>query len=148
MQIKKDDYLQLIMVDGNFRYGYVDKTLERGNVLVISLFEEGDSKLNFDKQSKGWELTFSATEEGNGLVLTETEKKLVPLLAQNLNSNEIADALGVAATTVRSEINLMRIKLHLQNKTQLVALCQGLADKLNEDKEEKEEDYFSNERFQ
>jgi len=132
MQIKKDDFLQLIMVDGNFRYGYVSECREKGNVLVISLYEEGDSKLNFDSKAVGWKITFSATEEAaNNLVLTETEKKLVPLLAQDMNSSEIAKVLGVAATTVRSEINLMRIKLHLQNKTQLVALCQGLEDKLN-----------------
>ncbi len=131
MQIKTDDCLQVIMVDGNFRYGYVTETRERGNVLVISLYEEGDSKLRFDAMASGWELSFTATEEPTDLVLTETEKKIVPLLAQDKTSFEIAEALGVAAVTIRAEIRTMRIKLHLHNKVQLVALCQGLEDKLN-----------------
>ncbi len=131
MQIKKDDCLQLIMVDGNFRYGYVTETLEKGNVVVISLYEEGDSKLRFDSMSPGWSLSFEATDNPTDLVLTEIEKKLVPLLAKNKNSFEIAEVLGVAAPTVRFQVRTMRIKLHLQNQTQLVALCQGLESKLN-----------------
>ncbi len=131
MQIKVDDCLQIIMADGNFRYGYVEKVMERGNKLVISLYEEGDSKLRFDSLSSGWELSFKASGHPTDLVLTDIEKKLVPLVAKGLNSFKIAMALGVTAPTIRSQIRMMRIKLHLQNQTQLIALCQGLEDRLN-----------------
>ena len=130
MQIKKGDCLQMIMIDGNYRYGYVSDSREQGNVLEISLYDEGDSKLNFDAQAEGWTITFSANGQPADLVLTETEKKIVPLLAENLTSNQIAEALGVASVTIRTQLRTMRIKLHLQNKVQLVALCQGLENKL------------------
>lgn len=126
MQIKKDDCLQMIMVDGNFRYGYVTNVREHGNELVISLYEEGDSKLRFDSMANGWEIEFKATEEPADLVLTDVEKKIVPLLAESKTTNEIAGLLGVAPVTIRAEIRTMRIKLHLQNKVQLMALCQAL----------------------
>ena len=129
MQIKKDDCLQIIMVDSNFRYGYVERILDRGNILIISLHEEGDSKLKFDSQSTGWKLSFEAANQETKdfpLVLTEVEKKIAPLLARNFTTTQIAETLGVTPATIRVELRTMRIKLHLENKIQLIALCQGL----------------------
>ena len=46
--MKTDDYVKLVGVDGNYRYGYISKTLEGGFTLVISLFDEGESKVAYD----------------------------------------------------------------------------------------------------
>ena len=121
--MKKDDYVKIVATDGNFRYGYIADLLEKGSILVIDLFEEGESKIGYD----------AAHEKLLGIppidyvsILTEAEKRIVPLLSARYNTNEIAAELSISPTTVRAHLRILRIKLHLDDRVQLIAFSQAL----------------------
>lgn len=121
--MKKDDYIKIVAVDGNYRYGYIEKIQERGFLLVISLFDEGISKIAYD--------TASAAIVGQEPIdyispLTEIEKRIIPLLATGYNTNEIAGEMSISPTTVRAHLRTLRIKLHLDDRAQLIALSPAL----------------------
>ncbi len=121
--MKTEDYLKIIAVDGNYRYGYITEIGDRGFTLVVSLFDEGESKLAYDQAHdalKGEETTDWVS------ILTEVEKRIVPLLSAKYNTNEIASELSISPTTVRAHLRTLRIKLHLDNRAQLIAFSRGL----------------------
>lgn len=128
--MKKDDYVKIVAVDGNYRYGYIEKIQERGSVLVISMFEEGLSKIAYDAASDvivGQEPTDYIS------LLSEAEKRIVPLLSVGYNTKDIADALSISPTTVRAHLRTLRIKLRLDDRAQLIAFSRGLADMLQKE---------------
>ena len=125
----KDSYIKLVDTKGNFRFGYISQVQERGFVLVIDLNEEGLSKINWDNEL--------VINEGNevlakdfNVLLTDTEKKLIPYLASNLNSFEIAKQMKIKPSTVRAHIRDMKIKLQVNTREQLSTLAQGIIRKL------------------
>ncbi len=121
--MKRDDYVKITAVDGNYRYGYITEVLDKGFIVVISLFEEGESKIAFDAASD----ILGGQEPVDWVsILTEVEKRIVPLLAAGNNTNGIADGLSISPTTVRAHLRTLRIKLHLDDRAQLIAFSQAL----------------------
>ena len=121
--MKKDDYVRIVGVDGNFRYGYLSDIRDKGNTLVISLYEEGESKI-------AYEAAFDALAGVEPIdyvsLLTDIEKRIVPLLAEGKTTNEISVAMTISPVTVRAHLRTLRIKVHLDDRAQLIAFSQAL----------------------
>lgn len=121
--MKKDDYVKIVATDGNYRYGYITDVLDKGFTLGISLFDEGESKIGYDAARSA----LMGEESVDWVsILTEIEKRIVPLLAAGCNTNEIAREMSISPTTVRAHLRTLRIKLHLDNRVQLTAFSPAL----------------------
>jgi len=114
------DYVKVVGPNGDFRYGCVEKTENNGWVIRISFNDEGLNKIEYDAACGG------ATAEDWDKALSPMEKKIIPLLAQGYDTAQIAKEMGISPVTTRGYIRLLRIKLGLDNKTQLIAFAQGL----------------------
>jgi len=131
---KRDSYVKIVDTHGNYRFGYIAGTAEHGFILEIDLSEEGLSKINWDKEFAENVPDNQYTQ--NQLVgdfnnlLTETEKKMVPLLAQRWATRDIADSLEISPVTVRAHIRDLKNKLQVDTREQLFALAQGIEKKL------------------
>lgn len=123
MNFSRDDYVKVLTTNGKYRYGYVSKTSDNGWVIVVDMRDEGASKIAWDTAADIW-LGRAPTDWDKEL--TDTEKKIIPLLAANLATGGISEILGIAPVTVRYHVRNLRIKFHLDNRTQLIAYCQGL----------------------
>ena len=123
LKFRQDDFLKLVAPSGDYRYGYVKEAREAGDHLLICLHEEGDSKIAFDAQEL--ERRGETPPDWNSAICS-SEKRLLPLLAQGLTTNEIAEALSISPVTTRTHIRMLRIKLHLDDRSQLTAFSQGL----------------------
>ena len=123
MNLKRDDYVKVMGANGNYRYGYIEKVLSRGDAFIINLTEEGICKIEFDAEMA--KLLGYLPEDYTSL-LSDIERQVASLLAIGQNTNEIAKEMSISPTTVRAHLRNLRIKLHLDNKTQLIAFCQGL----------------------
>jgi len=121
--MKKDDYVKIVGVDGNYRYGFIADILKKGSILVIDLFDEGESKIAYDAAHENV-LGIPAIDYVS--ILTEVEKRIVPLLSTGCNTNEIAKELSISPTTVRAHLRTLRIKLHLDDRAQLIVFSQAL----------------------
>ena len=121
--MKKDDYVKIVAVDGNYRYGYIIDILDKGETLGISLFDEGESKIAYDMAHNA--LTGQESIDYVS-ILTEIEKRIVPLLSAGLNTNKIAGEMSISPSTVRAHLRTLRIKLHLDDRAQLIAFSQAL----------------------
>ncbi|TET43300.1 MAG: LuxR family transcriptional regulator [Dehalococcoidia bacterium] len=121
--MKKDDYVKIVAIDGNYRYGYIEKIEERGFILIISMFDEGISKIAYDAAA---DAIVGQDPTDYISLLTEVEKRIVPLLSAGYNTNKIAAAMSISPTTVRSHLRTMRIKLHLDDRAQLIAISLAL----------------------
>ena len=121
--MRQDDYVKIVGTDNLYRFGYVKTIKEKGDLLEISLSEEGESKI-------AWDAEFAANSGKETIdyvsLLTDVEKRLVPLVAANLSPKEIAKTFSIAENTVRSQLWTLRIKLRLDNRAQLVAFSQSL----------------------
>jgi DNA-binding CsgD family transcriptional regulator len=129
MSFKQDSFVKILDTHGNFRYGFICATKERGYVLVIDMNEEGYSKINWDSeyaQNVGTELNFLKTRKDFNEYLTETEKKIVVMLAEEHTSQEVAEALQVSPVSVRCHIRDLKNKLQVDTREQLCAYCQGI----------------------
>lgn len=126
--MKKDDVILLVLPNGQYRYGYITEAREKGYVLTVSLYEEGESKILFDDAIIVPELAqLTGGQPVDSIpLLTDIEKKLIPLLAAGASTGEIAEKQGISPVTVRSHLRTLRIKLHLENRSQLVAMAQGI----------------------
>ena len=125
--MKQDDYVKIVAIDGNYRYGYIEKIQERGSLLIINMFDEGISKIAYDEASDA----ICGQEPTNYIsILTEAEKRIVPLLSAGYNTKDIATTLSFSPTTVRAHLRVLRIKLHLDDRAQLIAFSRGLDDML------------------
>lgn len=122
--MKTDDYVKIVDTHGDYRYGYIAETHDKGCILVISLFDEGESKAEYDAAYNAWVGHASIDYIA---VLTDIEKHLVPLLAAGGSTKEIAEEMGISPVTVRAHLRTLRIKLHLDNKVQLRAFSPALA---------------------
>ncbi len=127
--MKPGEYLKLVSPNGFYRYGYISKVLDKGYTLEITLFEESDSKIAFDEEEA---ISIGRPVIDYVSLLTEIEKRIVPLLAKGLDTKEIGVQLNrISPVTVRSHLRTLRIKLHLDDRNQLIAFCEGLNKKLN-----------------
>jgi len=117
---KQIDYVKVVGVNGDFRYGCVQEVKEGGWVIELSFNDEGLSKIEYDAACGG------ATAEDWSKELTPTEKTMIPLLALGLPTAQLAEAMRISPITVRAYIRLLRIKLGLDNRKQLIAFAQGL----------------------
>ena len=128
--MKKDDYVQIVFINGNYRYGYISEILERGSLVGISLSEEGESKIAFDAARD----TYLGKAPADYVsILTDVEKRIVPLLSKGHNTNRIADELSISPVTVRAHLRTLRIKLHLDDRAQLIAFSQALNTMIEEE---------------
>ena len=122
---KQDCYVKILDTHGNFRYGFITATKERGYILVVDLNEEGFSKINWDAEygdNVGFDGEFKDFKE----LLTATEKKIVPQLAEEYTTQEIADNMGVSPGTIRVHIHDLKSKLQVDTRQQLCVYCQGI----------------------
>lgn len=128
---KTDDYVKVVSVNGRYRYGYISEIKDEGFILVVSLFDEGESKVAFDAEA---DALLGVEPVDYVSLLTEVEKRIVPLLTAGLNTNRIAEELSTSPTTVRAQIRTLRIKLHLDNRAQLSAFSPALNSMIQEAK--------------
>lgn len=125
--MKKGDYIKLLSPNGLYRYGYISEIQDKGFTLGICLFEEGESKIAFDEE----EASLSGCLPVDYVaLLTEIEKKIVPLLAAGYSTKEIGTEMTISPVTVRAHLRTLRIKLHLDDRNQLIAFAEGLSKKL------------------
>lgn len=127
MNLKKDAYVKIVGVTGEYRYGYVSAVTEAGWHIEVCMHDEGDSKIGYDDE---WERIHGNGHIDPTISLSEIEKRLIPMLAQDMNTAEVGCQMGIAEATVRAHIRTLRIKLGLENKTQLVTYCHGLQHKI------------------
>ena len=76
--MKQDDYVKIVFVDGNYRYGYITDILDKGFTMVISMFDEGESKVAYDSAH---EVILGIPPIDYVSLLTEVEKRIIPLLS-------------------------------------------------------------------
>jgi len=120
MDFKLDDFVKVVGTNGDYRYGYINDVLQEGYEICVCLQEEGASKIAYDAESGG------KTPADWDKMLTKAEKRLVPLLANGLETKSIAISLGISPITVRSHMRMLRLKLQLDNNDQLAAFAEGL----------------------
>lgn len=126
MGFAKDAFVKVVDTDGNYHYGYIQEITEKGFHFLICLHEEGDSAIEY-------EAACGAIVEDWDKLLSDTEKKIVPLLAQNLSTKEVGAELSVSPITIRAHIRTLRLKLGLDNRQQLIAFAQALDRRLREE---------------
>lgn len=126
-EFSEDSFVRIVAPNGKYRYGYIQKVEEGGYHLTICMHEEGDSAVEYEAQS-------GALESNWDEMLSDTEKQIIPLLAKGIKTKEIAEELSLAPITIRVHIRTLRFKLQLDNRLQLVAFSQGLANRLQEGK--------------
>ena len=120
---KADDYVQILATDGLYRYGYIAATQDKGFTLIISMFDEGESKLAFDS---AYNAIIGQESINYVSILTDVEKRMVPLLAAGYDTNKIAEELTTSPVTVRAQLRTLRLKLHLDDRAQLTAFSPAL----------------------
>lgn len=123
MDFKKDSYVKIVGVSGDYHYGFIEKTSERGFMLHISLYEEGTSALEYEKAT-------GVLADNWDEMLSETEKDIIERLAVGYDTKDIAEEFKLSPTTIRGYIRTLRLKLQLDNRQQLVAFAQGMKQKL------------------
>ena len=121
--MKKDDYVKIVAVNEDYRYGYITEITDKGFSLGISLFDEGESKIGYDRAHDAL-LGEESTDWVS--ILTGIEKRIVPMLAAGYNTNEIAKEMSISPTTVRAHLRTLRIKLHLDDRAQLINFSMAL----------------------
>ncbi len=114
------DFVKVVGVNGNFRFGCVQKVTDNGWVMEVSFNDEGLNKINYDTESGG------ASAQSWSKDLTLIEKSMIPLLALGYSTAQMADAMTISPITARAYIRLLRIKLGLDNRAQVIAFAQGL----------------------
>lgn len=120
MDFKLDDFVKIVSTTGDFRYGYINDIMADGWEICVCLSEEGASKIEYDAASGG------KTAADWDKILSEAEKRVIPLLASGLSPKDIAERLSISPVTVRSHMRMLRLKLDLENNDQLIAFAEGL----------------------
>ena len=129
----KDSFVKIVSPNGDYRYGYITEVLEKGYLIGISLYDEGESKIEFDAEEIEKNPSFAGyIADDYTSELTDIEKRVVTLLAAGLSTKLIADKMFISPVTVRGHLRTLRIKLHLDDRNQLVAFSEGLNKKLQE----------------
>ncbi len=121
----KDDFVKVVGVNGDFSYGYIHELTEEGYHLHVCLHEEGDSAVEYEKAAGSLVADWDK-------MLSDTERGIINWLSRGYSTRDIADEISLAPSTVRTHIRMLRLKLQLDNRQQLVAFAQGLNKKLEE----------------
>jgi len=114
------DFVKVVGVNGDFRFGCVQKVTDNGWVTEISFNDEGLNKINYDTESGG------ASAQSWSKDLTLIEKSMIPLLALGYSTAQLSEVMRISPITARAYIRLLRIKLGLENRAQVIAFAQGL----------------------
>lgn len=122
-----NSYVKITTPDGDYRFGFVEKTAEGGWHVVICMHEEGESKLGYEAEE--FETVGEPPIDWEA-VLTPTEKRMIPMLADGLANKEIGERLSLSPATVRVHTRNLRMKLQLDSRAQLVIYAQGLANRI------------------
>jgi DNA-binding CsgD family transcriptional regulator len=125
---KADGFVKVMNTQGNFRFGYITHIQERGSIIIVDFSDEGLSKINWDSEYNE-NIGYTDSQDFKSL-LTETEKKIIPLLAQAKTTKAIAKLMDVAPVTVRAHIRNLKIKLRVDTREQLFAYSQGIMTKI------------------
>ena len=128
LSLNKGDYVQVVMPNGDYRFGYISGMRDYGMEIGIQFYEEGTSKICFEEavlRVQGY------PDEDWDSLLSLKEREIVPLLAEGKTTKQVAEVLCCTESTIRSQVRILRIKLGLDNKTQLVSYCEGLLKKIN-----------------
>ncbi|KKK52463.1 hypothetical protein LCGC14_3104680 [marine sediment metagenome] len=115
----EEAFVKIVAVNGNFKYGYIQKVQEKGYHLLICLHEEGTSAFEY-------ELASGTMAEEWDKMLSEIEKKIITLLAQGLSTKEMATTISLSPITIRAHLRTLRLKLQMENRQQLIAFAQGI----------------------
>lgn len=124
--MKKDDYVKIVATNGDYQYGYIAKVQDYGTTFIVDLLEEGKNKIAFDAEMAKHLGYLPELPEDYISKLSDIEKHVARLLASSADTRKIADEMGISPTTVRAHMRNLRIKLHLDNRIQLISFCQGL----------------------
>ena len=116
-----DDFVKLTDVKGDVRYGYLKEVTEQGFHLAICLHEEGASAIAFETET-------GALEPDWDKALNDSERRILTLLAKETPTKDIAAKLFLSPVTIRAYIRIMRLKLNLANRQQLIAFAHGMED--------------------
>ena len=124
---KKNSYVKIIDTSGNFRFGYIVESKDSCSLLLIDLSDEGLSKINWDEE-------YSNNVPGGGTEnflnvkkkLTDTEERIILLLAELSTKKQIAEKLNISPITVRAHIRYLKNKLQVDTWEQLVTYSQGI----------------------
>ena len=118
-----DSYVQVVAPNGDYRYGYVKATDEQDQHLTICMHEEGESKLAYEEAADRWDGQAPIGEE-HGLSIQEL--RVLELLSEGLNTRAIAQQLKLQPTTIRSYLRILRLKLRVENRTQLMIVAHAI----------------------
>ncbi|MFH1031110.1 MAG: helix-turn-helix transcriptional regulator [Chloroflexota bacterium] len=125
---QKNSYVKIVDPRGNYRFGYIAESKDRGSLFIIDLSEEGLNKINYENE---FALIFGdAYANDFKTLITDTEKKILPLLAAQMSTKDIADNQKVSPVTIRAHLRDLKIKLQIETREQLVAYAQGICKKL------------------
>ena len=119
MDFAKDSFVKIVGISGNYHYGYIEQVLDKGFHLLISLYEEGISAIEYETASGSLAVDWDQ-------MLSDIEKKIIGLLSSGFSTNYIADELSLSPITVRAHIRTLRLKLQLDNRQQLISFAQGM----------------------
>ncbi len=94
---------------------------------VVSRIAEGESVMDEDRRAElvsAWEEWLAEDEQlaARVALLSPRERQILALLSEGSRVVEIVDLLGVAETTVRSQIKSIRRKLGVDSQLRAVAL--------------------------
>lgn len=126
MKFAKDDYVKIADINGDYRYGYIEKVTDKGFILTVSLYEEGTSALEYESASGAMAMDWDK-------MLSDTEREIINSLAAGLSTKDIADQLSLSPVTVRSHIRTLRLKLQLDNRQQLITFSEGMNKRLRKE---------------
>lgn len=120
---EEDSYVQLVGPNGDYRFGFVLGTDEKGQHLTICMHDEADSKVAYEDAA---DLSNEQAPIGWRHGLSAQEFRVLELLSKEPNTTKIAQQLNLAPGTVRSYLRVLRIKLRADNRTQLVMVAQAV----------------------
>lgn len=112
--------------------GYLLKSMDQ-NRFIEQLQRLGDGEIPFAPglarrilQEFGQQKKVRALAAQEAAVLSERQREVLNLLTQGLTYKEISEALAIQERTVRYHLNEILGKLHLANRTQLLAQASRL----------------------
>ena len=123
MNFKQDSFVQVVAPNGDYRYGYVKATDEDGWHLTICMHEEAESKLAFEGSPDHWDGQASIAKQYG---LAAKEIRVLKALSQDPKTSSIAKQLNISPGTVRTHIRVLRLKLRVDNRAQLVNVAQAI----------------------
>lgn len=123
MDFRRDDYVQLVAPNGNYRFGFIQEMSEEGAHIMVCLHEEGESKIAWDKASAISRGIAPADYEQD---LSPDDKRILAMVGDGQTSVKIAAIMGRSPSTIRNRTRSLRLKLNLDSQDQLIIFAQGL----------------------